>query len=59
MLLLVVNERRFTAALRARDQAEDIATTENIEAAVGEILSAFCNRWLGPENRARDAPRRR
>jgi hypothetical protein len=54
MLHLLVNERRFAAALRARDQLErdrleDVATTEDIETAASEVLSGFCDRWLGKE----------
>lgn len=59
MLHLLVNERRFAAALRARDQLEGAGTTEDIETAASELLSSFCDRWLGPENRTRDGPRRR
>ena len=47
MLHLLVNERRFAAALRARDQLEDAATTEDIETAASEVLVGFCDRWLG------------
>lgn len=49
MLRLLVNERRFAAALRARDQLEGVATTDDIAAAAGEVLSGFCDRWLGKE----------
>jgi hypothetical protein len=47
MLRLLVNERRFAAALRARDQLEGAATTEDIATAASEVLSSFCDRWLG------------
>ena len=49
MLRVLVNERRFAAALRARDQLEGAATTEDIATAASELLSGFCDRWLGKE----------
>ena len=49
MLHLLVNERRFVKALRARDQLEGAATTEDIEAAASDLLSGFRDRWLGQE----------
>ena len=49
MLHLLINERRFAAALRARDQLEGAATTEDMETAASEVLSGFCDRWIGKE----------
>ncbi|MET3994891.1 hypothetical protein ABID65_006557 [Bradyrhizobium sp. S3.9.2] len=59
MLHLLVNEKRFAAALRARDALEGAATTEDIATAASDLIAGFCDRWLGPEKRARDGPRRR
>ena len=47
LLHLLVNERRFAAALRARDRWEDVVPTEDIETAAAEVVSDFCDRWLG------------
>ncbi|QIG98583.1 MULTISPECIES: hypothetical protein [unclassified Bradyrhizobium] len=47
MLHVLVDERRFAAALRARDQLESAAPTKDIETAASEVLSSFCDRWLG------------
>ncbi len=49
MLRLLINERRFVAALHARNQLEGVATTEEIATAAGQLVSDFCDRWLGKE----------
>ncbi|WP_426524971.1 hypothetical protein [Bradyrhizobium sp. McL0615] len=49
MLHLLVNERRFAAALRARDQLEGAGATEDLGTAASDVLSSFCDRWIGKE----------